>query len=83
MVRVETSSSVGKTSAVTAGTSASFTRPGHSATAKAPSAIVVPADTLGATDRVEEAGLGLGTAACGGGQLLVLVCRDVARLGWN
>lgn len=79
MVRVETTC-LRKTS-VTAGTSASFTCPGHATTSTG--TIIFPAAAaaaFGATERVEEAGLLLGTAVAAG-QLLVLVRRDIARLG--
>lgn len=79
MVRVETTC-LSKTS-VTAGTSASFTCPGHATTSTG--TIIFPAAAaaaFGATERVEEAGLLLGTAVAAG-QLLVLVRRDIARLG--
>lgn len=78
MVRVETSSSSLGETPFTAGTPTALTRPGH-ATASTGATIALPTAALGPTERVEEAGLVLGTTAAG--QLLVLVRRDVARLG--
>lgn len=78
MVRVETSS-LGETP-FTAGTPTALTCPGHATTSTGTTICALPTAALGPTERIEEAGLVLGTTA-GGGQLLILVRRDVARLG--